>query len=169
MAESGSSVFESGSPKSIPSFVTPIQGARGGRLTSFGAVISGVKAGVVGGLVDMNPGSSRDTTRIHTVVERESGFKAQSTVLGQGYLFCEINCRAKVRILADYDSCFVPLLVSRPHQVQSQADINALFLTAEVYATAIYIPPFRKYRILFTQKPCQRAWSGPEAGSGTPV
>lgn len=110
-----------------------------GWLTSFGSVVPGGKAGIIIGLVDMNPGSSRDAPGIHAGAERECGFKEQRAVLRPGYFSGEAHRRAKARILADDDGNFIAPFISGPHQVQGQADIDALLLAVSADPTAINV------------------------------
>ena len=57
--------------------------------------------------------------------------------MGDG--FCQAYGRAKVGVLAYDDGDFVPLFVGGLHQVYGKADVNALFLSADVYLASIYV------------------------------
>ena len=69
--------------------------------------------------------------------DRERRLEYESSTLSSGDFLGQANRRAEVGVLTHNSGDFIPLFVGGVHQIQGQADVNALFLAASVYAAAI--------------------------------
>ena len=108
--------------------------------SGFSPIVRRVVASVVGSPVYLNPMGSRNSpARTATRPKREGRFKDQQATLALGDSLCQAYRRAKVRVLADNDGNIIPLLISGTYQVQGQADVNALLLSACIHSAPVDI------------------------------
>ena len=104
-----------------------------------GSIVAGVEAGIVCGLIYVNPRRTRDSPgRDFSFLIWEGRLKSQLPTLGSSDSFGQTNGGSEVGILAHDDCGIILPVVSGADQVHRHADVYPLLLSARTYSAHIH-------------------------------